>query len=367
MLGRRALEQFDLVLVLLIFVIAGWGILTIYSATGTEPSGRSQGVYLKQLTWLAYGAVAMLVAILIDYHIIGRYAYVLYGLAILGLIVVLVMGSKVSGSQRWLALGGIRLQPSEFAKIALILALANFFATSQKLTPRRFVDLIVPGLMTVLPFVLILKQPDLGTSMMILVIFAALALSVGVERRTLLSALVLGLVALPVLWFIMKDYQRARVLTLFSPESDPLGAGYHSMQSMIAIGSGGFTGKGIFAGTQSRLNFLPERHTDFIFGVLSEELGFIGGVCLLILFLILILRGMDIALTAQDRLGALIAVGVVALFSVSTAANIGMTIGLLPVVGLPLPLMSYGGSSLVTTMFSFGLLINVRLRRYRLP
>ena len=364
MVSRRIAENFDWLTLALVLATAGWGVLTIYSATSANTDSPLRYLYIKQLTWVAYGVVALLVGLLVDYHLYGRYAYVVYALALVGLVAVLVLGPAVQGSQRWISVAGIRLQPSEFAKVALILVLARYFSESQKLTARKFLDLVVPAFIAFVPFVLILKQPDLGTGLMIMVIFCAVALSVGVERRTMLITIGLGVLALPLLWFAMKDYQRMRILTLFDPTSDPRGAGYHSLQSMIAIGSGGFWGKGMFQGTQSRLDFLPEKHTDFIFAVLTEELGFIGGVLLLLLYVLIILRGVGTALRAQDRLGGLIAVGVVALFSVTTIANIGMTIGLVPVVGLPLPFMSYGGSSLVTLMFGFGLLINVRLRRY---
>lgn len=364
MISWRLRENFDWLTFVVMLLLAGWGVLTIYSATSGKPDSPLHQLYTKQLTWLAYGFVGFLIALLVDYHYVGKHAYVIYGIAVLSLLAVLTISPPVQGAQRWLGFGGFRVQPSEFAKIALILALAHYFAESQKLTPRGLLDLLRPALLTLVPFLLIVKQPDLGTALMILVIFAGLVLCVGIQRRTFLLLCGLVLAALPLLWLVMQDYQRSRVLTLLNPGSDPRGAGYHSMQSLIAIGSGGVWGKGMFQGTQSRLDFLPEKHTDFIFAVVSEELGFFGGTVLILLYLTLIGRGVTTALKARDRLGALLALGMVVLFSVTTAANIGMTIGVAPVVGIPLPFMSYGGSSLVSMMFAFGLLLNVRLRRY---
>jgi len=224
--------------------------------------------------------------------------------------------------------------------------------------------LLPPLFMVMVPFALIAKQPDLGTALVLFFVACTLIFASGFPLKILLSMMGGSLIALPIGWTFLKDYQKVRVITLLNPDFDPLGAGYHSWQSKIAIGSGGFWGKGWLAGTQSGLNFLPEKHTDFIFAVFAEEWGFVGTAALLVLYLILVLRGISIAYTSKDRLGSLIATGVVAMLSVYILFNIGMTVGLTPVVGLPLPLFSYGGSSMLATMAAVGLLVNIRMRRF---
>jgi rod shape determining protein RodA len=225
-------------------------------------------------------------------------------------------------------------------------------------------NLIIPALMTTALGGLIVVQPDLGTTMMILFIFLVFVAAIELQRKTLIKLFTGGLMLAPTLWLFLKDYQKSRLLTLFNPELDPLGAGYHSIQSKIAIGSGGFWGKGLLAGTQSRLNFLPEKHTDFIFSVFAEETGFFGVVILLSLFLFIILKGLNIAFRAADRFGFFLSLGLVSSITFYVIFNVGMTIGLFPITGIPLPLLSYGGSSLITNFFAVGLLLNVEMRRY---
>jgi rod shape determining protein RodA len=304
--------------------------------------------------------------LLVDYQHISRHAYWLYGLAIASLVAVLLVGPAINGAQRWLPLGAGRIQPSELVKPILILALARYCSQERRdgagaLTLRH---ILVPLGLAALPFWLIAKQPDLSTAMILLVILSVMLIVTGIRRRTLLGLASLGTCALPVMWMLLQDYQRARLLMLFNPQNDPLGAGYHSWQSKIAIGSGGLWGKGLFASTQSRLQFLPESHTDFIAAVLGEEMGFIGMATVLVLFGLLVLHGLTIASQARDRLGSLIATGVVTMVAAQVFLNIGMTTGLIPIIGLPLPLMSYGGSSLITTCMSLGLLMNVQRRRF---
>jgi len=257
---------------------------------------------------------------------------------------------------------------SELAKPVLILVLARYFTehTPAGTAALTFRGLLFPVLLVGLPFGLIVKQPNLSTAMVLVVLLCVMALMIGLRRTTLLTLLLLGVGVLPLAWtLVLKDYQRERLLTLLNPQPDLLGAGYHSWQSKIAIGSGGLWGKGLLAGTQSRLSFLPERHTDFIFAVLAEEVGFVGVVLLLCLFGCLLVHGFNIAYRSRDRLGALVATGVVTTLAVQIFLNIGMTIGLVPIIGLPLPLMSYGGSSLVMTFLCLGLLMNVRMRRFK--
>jgi len=364
---RRLAMNFDWVTLALSLAIVSLSIVLLYSATSERLEGPS-GMHLKQLVWTAIGLVSMFAVLCIDYQTLCRHAYVLYGVLLVSLIIVLLFGRVVNGSQRWLVLGPWHVQTSELAKPVLILVLARYFTehTSAGTASLTFRDLLLPVLLVGLPFGLIVKQPNLSTAMVLVVLLAVMALMIGLRGTTLITLLLLGVGVLPLAWtLVLKDYQRERLLTLLNPKPDLLGAGYHSWQSKIAIGSGGLWGKGLLAGTQSRLSFLPERHTDFIFAVLAEEVGFVGVVLLLSLFVCLLVHGFIIAYRSRDRLGALVATGVVTMLAVQIFLNIGMTIGLVPIIGLPLPLMSYGGSSLVMTFLCLGLLMNVRMRRFK--
>jgi rod shape determining protein RodA len=343
-------------------------VLLLYSAAHSHAEYLA-GIHMKQLSWLGVALLVMLAALYPDYQIFCRHPYLLYALAIGGLIAVLLFGRMINGAQRWLEVGPWRLQVGEFVKPIIILLLARHFSADQEKQQENSLlnlrDLPVPLFFVGLPFLLIVKQPDLSTAMVLLTIFGVMVSVIGLERKTLLCICVLGICIIPLAWQLLAEYQRNRILSLLNPQSNLLGAGYHSWQSKIAIGSGGPWGKGFLAGTQSRLNFLPEKHTDFIFAILAEEMGFAGVFVVLILFSGLILQGLNIAYRARDRLGALIATGIVTLLATQIFLNIGMTIGLLPVIGLPLPLLSYGGSSLVTTFFCLGLLMNIRMRRFK--
>ena len=364
---RRLAMNFDWGTLLLSLAIIALSIVLLYSATSERTEGPS-GMHLKQLVWAVIGLISMFAMLCIDYQTLCRHAYILYGVLLVSLVIVLLFGRVVNGSQRWLVLGPWHLQTSELAKPVLILVLARYFTehTPAGTASLTFRDLLLPVLLVGLPFGLIVKQPNLSTAMVLVVIPCVMALMIGLRGTTLLTLLLLGVGVLPVAWtLVLKDYQRERLLTLLNPQPDLLGAGYHSWQSKIAIGSGGLWGKGLLAGTQSRLSFLPERHTDFIFAVLAEEVGFVGVVLLLCLFGCLLVHGFIIAYRSRDRLGALVATGVVTMLAVQIFLNIGMTIGLVPIIGLPLPLMSYGGSSLVMTFLCLGLLMNVRMRRFK--
>jgi rod shape determining protein RodA len=364
---RRLAMNFDWVTLALSLAIVSLSIVLLYSATSERLEGPS-GMHLKQLVWAVIGLVSMFAVLCIDYQTLCRHAYVLYGALLVSLVIVLLFGRVVNGSQRWLVLGPWHVQTSELAKPVLILVLARYFTehTPAGTASLTFRDLLLPVLLVGLPFGLIVKQPNLSTAMVLVVLLAVMALMIGLRSTTLITLLLLGVGVLPLAWtLVLKDYQRERLLTLLNPQPDLLGAGYHSWQSKIAIGSGGLWGKGLLAGTQSRLSFLPERHTDFIFAVLAEEVGFVGVVLLLSLFVCLLVHGFIIAYRSRDRLGALVATGVVTMLAVQIFLNIGMTIGLVPIIGLPLPLMSYGGSSLVMTFLCLGLLMNVRMRRFK--
>jgi len=364
---RRLAMNFDWGTLALSLAIVSLSIVLLYSATSERLEGPS-GMHLKQLVWAVIGLVSMFAVLCIDYQTLCRHAYVLYGALLVSLVIVLLFGRAVNGSQRWLVLGPWHVQTSELAKPVLILVLARYFTehTPAGTASLTFRDLLFPVLLAGLPFGLIVKQPNLSTAMVLVVLLCVMALMIGLRGTTLITLLLLGVGVLPLAWtLVLKDYQRERLVTLLNPQPDLLGAGYHSWQSKIAIGSGGLWGKGLLAGTQSRLSFLPERHTDFIFAVLAEEVGFVGVVLLLCLFGCLLVHGFSIAYRSRDRLGALVATGVVTTLAVQIFLNIGMAIGLVPIIGLPLPLMSYGGSSLVITFLCLGLLMNVRMRRFK--
>ena len=364
MIDRRMLINIDWLLLLLVFGIVTWGLVTVYSATHGRLETHLDDLYLKQLYWFCAGLVMMVLVTFIDYQLLSRAAYPLLAIGILLLIAVFLVGRVVSGARRWLVLGPLSFQPSELVKIFLVLSFARYFTETRREGGLRFRDLLIPLVMVVVPFALIAKQPDLGTALVLFFVASALIFTSGFPLKILTLITAGGVIAMPIGWTFLKDYQKVRVITLLNPDFDPLGAGYHSWQSKIAIGSGGFWGKGWLAGTQSGLNFLPEKHTDFIFAVFAEEWGFVGTAALIVLYLILVLRGINIAYASKDRLGSLIATGVVAMLSVYILFNIGMTVGLTPVVGLPLPLFSYGGSSMLATMVAIGLLLNIRMRRF---
>jgi rod shape determining protein RodA len=361
---RRLFINFDWTLLLVVLGISLIGLVNIYSSGFNQAYGKQEFLYAKQIQWIVIGLLLMAVAFCIDYRFISRYAYLIYGFSILLLVIVFFYGYATRGSQRWILLGGFTFQPSELVKLTLILALAKYFDDHRTNEVYRVKDLAVPFLIMLVPFLLILRQPDLGTALILFIIFCSLVLFIGIHWKTLIGSALVGLVLIPTGWFFLKDYQKERIMTFFNPDSDPLGAGYHVIQSIIAVGSGGITGKGFLKGTQTQLRFLPERHTDFVFSVFAEEWGFLGGMILLILFMSLILWGLKIALHSRDYIGTLIAMGITALIFWEVFINIGMVLGVLPVVGIPLPFLSYGGSSMVVLMSGIGLLMSVSMRRF---
>jgi len=363
MFDRRLFSNFNWLYFTVILAIAVFGVVLIHSANHARPEAFFRNLYIKQIYWILAGLGAMLVAILIDYRLLNRYAYLIYFVTVGLLIYVLFFGTIASGSRRWIFIGSYSFQVSELAKYALIIALAKYFEATKPQTEYGIKDMVLPALMTSVLGFLIIKQPDLGTALIIFFLFFIFLISVEINTKTLFRLVGSCIVLAPMAWFFLKDYQKTRLRTLFNPEMDPLGAGYHTIQSKIAVGSGGFWGKGLFAGTQSRLNFLPEKHTDFIFSVLAEEIGFVGVSVLLLLYLFLILKGLNIAFRTADRFGLFLAIGIIASMSFYIIFNIGMTIGLFPITGLPLPLLSYGGSSLITHFFALGLLLNMDMRR----
>jgi rod shape determining protein RodA len=364
MFDRRLAKNFHWGLLAATLVLAAMGVVTLYSAVNADPGASSSGLHFKQMIWYLMGLGVMTASFLVNYKTLERWAPVLYSLCVIMLVAVLVAGRAAGGSRRWLALGPLFLQPSELAKIAVALMLARHYA--KEVTTRGFVlrELIWPMAITGLPFLLIVRQPDLGTAMLVMLIALSMTLFVKIERRTAIGIFGFGAVALPVVWHFLKEYQKQRILTFLDPDRDPLGAGYHIIQSKIAIGSGMLSGKGFLKGTQNTLSFLPEQHTDFIFSVLAEEWGFAGAVLLLVAFLLLILWGLSVAAESREPFGIILAVGLTAMIFWHVAINIGMVMGLMPVVGVPLPFVSYGGSSLMTNMLCVGILINIRMRRF---
>ncbi|MDA0261105.1 MAG: rod shape-determining protein RodA [Proteobacteria bacterium] len=351
-------------LVLIVLVIAGVGFLTLYSTAG----GTSATWVMRQLIRFAIGVVAMFVVALVDIRLWYRFAYAGY-LGALGLLVVVeVLGTIEMGAQRWVNIGVFNLQPSEIMKLALVLALARYFhgRSDEQVGEMRW--LLAPLLMIAVPVALVLRQPDLGTAVLIVLGGLAILFLAGVKIWKFAVAFVATASAIPLIWGYLHDYQKNRVLTFFDPERDPLGAGYHIIQSKIALGSGGLFGKGYMQGTQSHLNFLPEKHTDFIFTVFAEEFGLFGGLGLLTLYTLVIAAGFIIALRARNQFGRLLGLGVTATFFIYVFINVAMVMGLIPVVGVPLPLISYGGTAMVTIFAGFGLLMNVHIHReVRIP
>ena len=347
----------------MVILIASIGILNLYSTT-LEGEVSVTPLYLKQIFWLLIGLAVMMVIAFTEYRFYSDFAYIVYMVAFFFLVVVMGYGIITSGAQRWIKIGSISFQPSEFVKISLILALAKFFHRPPSREGFSLKDLPFPFLLLLLPMGLILKQPDLGTAIILLLIFFSILIFVKIRWSTLLAIGLGGAVLLPISWSFLKEYQKRRIITFFSPELDPLGAGYHIIQSKIAVGSGGIIGKGFMKGTQCRLGFLPEQQTDFIFSALGEEWGLIGSLIIVGLYCMLILWGLRIAVQSKDRFGAILSFGVVAMLFWHIFINIGMVLGMMPVVGIPLPLLSYGGSFLLSTMIGMGLLLNVSMRRY---
>ena len=366
MFDRRLIQYFDWGLLGLAVLIGCIGLLTLYSAVTAETPTPQKILFFKQALWFCIGLLAMVTAFLFNYKILDRWAQPIYFVCILLLIAVLFFGKYVAGSRRWLIIGPLSFQPSELVKIAVILSLAHYYSKDAKTRGFTLRELIRPLMLTLLPVILIVMQPDLGTAGLLVLIAASITVFVKIERRSLIYLIASGAVVVPVIWFFLKEYQKKRILVFLDPDRDPLGAGYHIIQSKIAIGSGMLSGKGFLKGTQNALSFLPEEHTDFIFSVLAEEWGFLGSVTLVFLFLILIFWGLTVAYGCREPFGTIVAVGITGMIFWQVFINIGMSMGLMPVVGVPLPFISYGGSSVLTTAIGIGLLLNVSMRRFML-
>jgi rod shape determining protein RodA len=363
---RRLFRNFDYLLLLTACAIMLISLVVISSATLINPTGDPNYFVKRQAIRFLVGFVVLLLVVTIDYTQFYRFSSYLYVFNLLLLLAVLFVGRESGGAQRWIDLKFFDLQPSEFAKVIIIISLARHLVSREGNFDSIFS--VIPSFIHVaVPMALIFLQPDLGTAMVFIVILFGMLFMAGAKISHLVFYAVAGIaIGFPLLWSKLKLYQKARLTVFLNPEQDPLGHGYHIMQSMIAIGSGGLKGKGLFEGTQSQLEFLPAQHTDFIFSVLGEELGFIGGAVLLLLFLLLIYRVIRTASLARDTFGALICIGVASMLVFQVLVNIGMTISMMPVTGLPLPFMSYGGSSTLVNLIALGLVLNIGMRRHKL-
>ena len=362
----RLTENLDFTLLFAVVFLCFYGLLVLYSSTRLAATGGSDPYFFvkKQSLWALLGFILLTIIIFFDYHNLERYSKVIYFGAIVLLIMVIFTGRTTYGARRWLAIGPFDFQPSEFAKIALIAFLADFLSKNKPKLDSFFYYLL-PFAFTGLLILLVFMQPDLGTSLVYLAILIIMLFVAGIKIKFLAFTFLAALSSIPVLWIFLKDYQKNRLILFINPNLDPLGGGYNVIQSRIAIGSGGFLGNGIFSGLQSQLNFLPAQHTDFIFSVVGEELGFVGTIFLLGLYAVILWRGIKIALEARDLLGSLLAAGAVSFLFFHVVVNIGMAMGMLPATGLPLPFLSYGGSFMISNLMVIGILLNVELHKVK--
>jgi len=365
-LDRRIFSQIDRGLICILVLILGVGICALYSATHSQTNLLYQGIFYRQLLWLAIALSIFFSVNMIDYKRFSRWAYWIYGITIVLLIAVMLVGKQVQGAKRWIDFGPILVQPSELAKLGVIFAISKL--TSSGLNSKNThlslsTSLIGLGL-TLLPAILVIIQPDLGSAIIIVLIGVSLLILNKMPLKILFFGILLVILTSPLVYNHLHEYQKARVRAFLNPDMDPTGAGYHINQSKIAIGSGQLSGKGFKQSTQTRLHYLPEHYTDFIFSVIAEEWGFLGAMVLVILYLLLIMRSTEIALFSKDLFGYSLCMGATLYLFWHVVINLGMVTGLLPVVGVPLLFVSYGGSSLVVAMASYGLVLNVHMRRF---
>lgn len=365
--SARARDHIDWPLFIAAATIAVMGVVNLYSATsvyfGTARGGLAE-IYINQVYWLAIGGAAGAGVAAIDYRHIERYAYLIYAAGVFSLALVFVLARDVRGASRWINIGSFSFQPSEFMKLCLIVALGKYLHDDPKNEPRTLRDLVVPAGLTAIPALLIVKQPDLGTALMICLLFASIMAITRINKRTLVGCLLTGAIGGPLLWTFALPYQKARLTTFLNPAADISGSGYHAYHARIAIGNGRLFGNGYMNGLQNQFRFVPDQYTDFPFPVFAEEWGFAGTIVLLLLYCFIVLWSIRIASQARDRFGAVVSVGCGALIFWHAFINVGMVSGMLPVVGMPLPLFSYGGSSVLTITLSLALLMNVSMRKY---
>ncbi|MFA5199619.1 MAG: rod shape-determining protein RodA [Candidatus Omnitrophota bacterium] len=353
------------IILILALIIAISGILSIYSST-YQKEGAWQDIHLRQMLWIAIGLVCFFIVSGFNYRKLWDANYLIYGSALFFLLLVFILGIVRLGAQRWIKFAWFNFQPSEFAKLAIIIFLARYFSKKSvnytSLLSGKFGifrGLILPFIFVAVPMFLIIEQPDLGSGLMLLLVFVCLLYLTDVRLKYIFTLVACLILPLPFFWHFLREYQKQRLLVFLNPNIDPLGAGYTIIQSKIAIGSGGFFGRGWLSGSQSQLYFLPESHTDFIFATFSEQWGFLGSFLLIVIYFLIVRQGFIIAQRTQDTFGRLLAYGISLLLAIQVFINIAMNMGLAPVVGLPLPLMSYGGSSVLVTFISLGILVNI--------
>ena len=364
LIEKKLIKNIDYTLVFAILALLCIGILVVSSATHAPDTG-DYGLVKRQAIWAVISLIVGFVVITVDYNTLGNLSYIIYAGSVLFLLLVKVPGIGVvrGGARSWIDLGVSSIQPSEFAKIGIIVSFAKFLESrEEKLDTIK--DMILPAVFVGVPIANVFTEPDLGGVMVFLAFFAGMVFAAGISYKLILWGIAAGIAAIPAAWmFLLSETQKTRLIVFINPGIDPLGGGYHVIQSMIAVGSGRLLGKGLYQGTQNKLDFLPAQHTDFIFSVLGEELGFIGAVVLIFFLFLMLFRILDAARQAKDRFGYLMVIGVLSMFTFQVVENIGMTIGIMPITGLTLPFVSYGGSSLLANMIAMGLVINVGMRR----
>jgi len=362
MFDRRLIKNFGWALFLMTLAFSFISLLNLYSAS--YETGLVS--FKKQFVWVGIGLVTLILVSFLNYRFLKQSALYIYGVTILMLIFVLVFGKEVAGSKSWIDIASIAtIQPSELVKIAIILVLAKFYDDDYQVTPYGFLDLIKPIILIAAPLVLVMLQPDLGTALTIMLVSGSIVLFMGIKKWSVAFILIAVIGVSFYAWnYSLKPYQKDRISTFINPSSDPLNAGYNSIQSQIAIGSGGLTGKGLRAGSQTQLRFIPAQQTDFAFSVLAEEWGFLGGIFLLLLYFMIILWMLDTSSRAKDKFSMLVSFGIAAMFFWHVVVNVGMVIGLLPVTGVPLLIFSYGGSSTLTAMIGIGIVLGIRMRKF---
>lgn len=361
--SEEEFKRFNWTLLIIQLLLFLAGIFNLISATANE--GSEMGLYKSQILWFGVGLLLTSGILLVHYSFLSRMAYVIYFGCILLLLATLIMGKMGLGAKRWLGVGGFRMQPSEFMKIGLVLGLAKYFERDKNIGGYRLTELILPSLLVLVPAILIMAQPDLGTAMVLILTYGSMLLFLKLHPKTILIlGLTLAIAAPLTFTYGLKPYQRQRIFTFLDPSSDPRGAGYNSLQSMIAVGSGELMGKGFKKGTQSQFKFLPEHHTDFIFAVFGEEHGFLGCVLVLVFYVLFLIAGLSIAYQSNDKFAMLTCFGILSIFFWHVFINIGMVTGILPVVGVPLPYLSKGGSFLITSMVGTAILTNIANKKY---
>jgi rod shape determining protein RodA len=365
MFDRRLVTHFNWPLLGVTILLMGMGLLNLFSATSSFGDFSFQARFRAQLTWTVIGLLVAFFTTLFHYRHFKTLSYYAYALSLILLVLVLIIGRKVSGSLSWIQIGPFTLQPSEIAKVCLILALAHYFSQVTRREPAGLLDLVPSLIIFAIPTILVLLQKDLGTSLFFILIYATLVLIQGVKKKILIIALILGMVgSVGAYRFVLSSHQKSRIISFMNPDADRKGSGYHLVQSKIAVGSGGWLGKGYMRGQTHQLKFVPERHTDFIFTVLAEEWGFLGGFFVIVCFVIFLFLGVRVATQTRDRFCFFLALGISALFFWHMVINLGGILGLMPLTGVPLPLFSYGGSALLSDWIGIGLLLNISMRRF---